>query len=252
MKGRCVVWAGALLVIIYALQFLTARASLQGSITPLGLTILRFYAAGALFIPYACMASTRHKLAQLGILRVIVLSMLVGFPYLVVINTGISLTSAGYVAAVGPGSIVLFSFLLPLIFLNGKPDLASVASTALISLGIGMFVYNTFLVEGLSPAGTSLFVLQGLMFSLYGVLIQRWQVDPILGTAVISIMSCLPAAAVHMVADTGFGAASMIEIAFQAFAQGILAGAAAIFLYSYIVQSIGPQRASLLMPSDPS
>lgn len=251
MNGKHIIWAGALLVTIYTLQFLTARASLQGSITPSGLTVLRFYAAGALFIPYACMASTRHKLSQLGAARIIMLSFLVGFPYLLVINTGISLTSAGYVAAVGPGSIVLFSFLLPFIFLKDKPDLISITSTSLIALGVSAFIYNTFLVDGLSPLGTTLFVLQGFMFSLYGVLIKRWKVDPVLGTAVISIMSCLPAAISHATTNTGFESATTFEIAFQAFAQGILAGAAAIFLYTYIVQAIGPQRASLFMPSVP-
>lgn len=248
---RQVAGAGILLVLIYALQFLTARASLQGHITPAGLTVLRFYAAGALFLPYICKASARAEVAQLGLAKIITLSVLAGFPYLMVINTGISLTSAGYVATVGPGSIVLFSFLLPLFLLKATPDRVSIISTALITLGILLFIYNTFLAKGLSPVGTALFVLQGLMFSLYGVLIKRWQVSPVLGTAVVSLVSCLPAFAAHAVTPTGFAQSTMAEILFQAFTQGILAGAAAIFLYTYIVQKSGPQRASLVMPSVP-
>ncbi|WP_152601999.1 DMT family transporter [Burkholderia paludis] len=248
---RQVVGAGILLVMIYALQFLTARASLERHITPAGLTILRFYAAGALFVPYVCRARTRAGLAQLGLVKIVALSLLAGFPYLMVINTGISLTSAGYVATVGPGSIVLFSFLLPVVLLKDRPSHASMISTALITVGILLFIYNTFLAKGLSPAGTALFVLQGLMFSLYGILIRKWQVNPVLGTAVVSLASCLPACVAHATTHTGFADATMKEIIFQAFAQGILSGAAAIFLYTYIVRTVGPQKASLVMPSVP-
>lgn len=248
---RQVAGAGVLLVLIYTLQFLTARASLQGHITPSGLTILRFYAAGALLLPYICKAEARTHVAQLGLVKIITLSVLAGFPYLMVINTGISLTSAGYVATVGPGSIVLFSFLLPLFLLKAKPDRVSIISTSLITFGILLFIYNTFQERGLSPVGTALFVLQGLMFSLYGVLIKRWQVSPVLGTAVVSLVSCPPALIAHAAMPTGFADSTIAEILFQAVTQGILAGAAAIFLYTYIVQKTGPQRASLVMPSVP-
>ena len=248
---RQIGWASVLLVLIYALQFLTARASLQETITPTGLTILRFYTAGALFVPYILNAKNRATISKLGIGKIITLSVLAGFPYLMVINTGISLTSAGYVATVGPGSIVLFSVLLPIFILKARPDHISITSTSLIAIGILLFIYNTFLNEDLSPIGTTLFVLQGLMFSLYGVLIKRWQVSPILGTAIVSLVSCAPAFMAHAMVHTGFTESTPAEVLFQAFTQGILAGAAAIFLYTYIVGKAGPQRASLVMPSVP-
>lgn len=249
--NRYVVGASVLLVLIYVLQFLTARSSLQEHITPSGLAILRFYAAGMLFMPYLCKAQSRADIAELGAIKVLTLSMLAGFPYLVVMNIGISLTSAGYVATVGPGSIVLFSFVLPLLVLKEKSDGASVISTVMITIGILLFIYNSFLEQGLSPAGTALFVLQGLMFSLYGFLVRHWQVKPVLGAAVVSLGSCPPAFIAHATTRTGFHDAAIAEILFQAFVQGILAGAAAIFLYTYIVQKTGPQRASLVMPSVP-
>lgn len=119
---RNITGAGVLLVLIYAVQFLSARTGLQGHITPSGLTILRFYAAGALFIPYICKSENRARMMDLGIAKALALSVLAGFPYLIVINSGISLTSAGYVATVGPGSIVLFSFLLPILLLKARLD----------------------------------------------------------------------------------------------------------------------------------
>ena len=78
-----------------------------------------------------------------------------------------------------------------------------------VQFGILLFIYNTFLVEGISLLGTALFVLQGFMFSMYGVLIKRWSVDAVLGTAVISMVSCAPALYFLSTLDMGFAAASM-------------------------------------------
>ena len=242
---------GVALVSIYSVQFVAARFSLQGELTATDLTVLRYLVAGAIFAPYFLVFNGLSHARGLGIGKALALFLCAGFPYLLVINTGISLTSAGYVAAVGPGSIVLFSFILPFVLLSERPDGVALFSTAAILVGIILFVLNTFIVDGISLVGTCLFVLQGFMFSMYGVLIRRWQVDAILGTAVISVASAVPAIFMLAVDSEGLLSASGSELASQAFIQGALAGAASVFLYSYIVQLIGPQRASLFMPSVP-
>lgn len=251
MSNRTTLVASIALVLIYAVQFISARYSLDANITPFGLTILRFIVCGVFFAPLLLIKSPARKLRDIGLQRALILSILAGFPYLMVINTGISLTSAGYVATVGPGSIVLFSFLIPYLLLRDTPDTAAVISTLLICAGIGMFIYNTFLVADLSPTGTALFILQGLMFSLFGVLTKRWSVDPITATAAVSLVSFVPATLFFWAADTGFSRATPSELAFQAVSQGLLAGIAAVALFTFIVREIGPQRASLVMPSVP-
>lgn len=243
--------AGFALVSIYSVQFVAARFSLQHEISATGLTVLRFLVAGAMFVPYFLLGQGATSARRLGVWRILILSFFAGFPYLLIINTGISMTSAGYVAAVGPGSIVLFSFLLPFVLLRDKPDAIAWFSTLAIAIGISLFVYNASRVAAISLLGTALFVLQGFMFSMYGVLIKRWELNAVLGTAVISVTSCAPALYLLFTADMGFARASTSELISQAIVQGVLAGAAAIFLYSYIVQKIGPQRTSLFMPSVP-
>lgn len=252
VNGTCAIaMAGVTLVTIYSVQFVAARYSLQSQISSTGLTVLRYLVAGALFVPYVIFFDGHSKIRKLGFRKIIALSLCAGFPYLLVINKGISLTSAGYVSAVGPGSIVLFSFLLPFVFMKDKPDKAAWFSTATISLGILMYVFNTFFVESISLLGTGLFVLQGFMFSMYGVLLRRWSVDAVLGTSVVSIVSCVPAVYYLSTTEMGFSQASSSEIYVQVVVQGVLAGAVAIFLFSYLVQKIGPQRTSLFMPCVP-
>lgn len=74
-----------------------------------------------------------------------------------------------------------------------------------------LFIYNTFQDKVLSPVGTAPFVLQGLTFSLYGVLIKRWQVSPVLGTAVVSSVSCVPVLIAHAAMPTGFANSTIAE-----------------------------------------
>ncbi len=251
MDQHKVFLAGVALVLIYSLQFVAARFSLQENITPTGLNVIRFFAAGALFVPYLIFGSGYSKAKELGFVRILILTILAGYPYLLVINTGIALTSAAYVATVGPGSIVLFSFFLSGLVLKTKFDAASIISTVLIIFGILLFLYNTLLVDGLSSAGALLFVLQGFMFSMYGVLIKRWNVDPVLGTAVVVLLSCVPALEASINGSLGLAGSTVLEIVLQIVIQGFLAGAAAVFLYNYLVQNLGPQRTSLFMPSVP-
>jgi len=250
-KNQYVYIAGITLVVIYSIQFVAARFSVQESISATGLTVLRFLVVGVLFVPYFLLGQGWKKVKALGLKRALLLSIFAGFPYLFVINTGISLTSASYVAAVGPGSIVLFSFLLPFFLLQTKTDITAWFSTTAIAIGIALFIYNTLLVTDISLIGTALFVLQGLMFSMYGVLIKRWSVDPILGTAVISTVSCIPALYLLFTHEMGLFTAPSLELISQGIIQGLLAGAASVFLYSYLVQVLGPQRTSLFMPSVP-
>ncbi|TIT84037.1 MAG: EamA/RhaT family transporter, partial [Mesorhizobium sp.] len=63
--------------------------------------------------------------------------------------------------------------------------------------------------------------------------------------------SCLPLPLVYLLAPTGLHAASATEIAIQIVIQGFLAGAAAMFLYTFIVRQLGSQTASLFMPCVP-
>lgn len=74
-----------------------------------------------------------------------------------------------------------------------------------------LFIYNTFQDKRLSPVGTAPFVLQGLTFSLYGALIKRWQVGPVLGNAVVSPVSCVPALIAHAAMPTGFANPTIAE-----------------------------------------
>ncbi len=242
--------AGLTMVAITALQFVAARFSLREHLTATDIASLRFAGAGLVFAPIIWRTGLA-KMQALGWRRASVLAVLVGLPYPLVINSGLAYTSASHAAALCPASIVLFSFLLSrIVFKDAIPRVRIVGILAIIG-GLLLFV---------SPAGNKaddvllgdmLFTGSGIMFSTYAVLVRRWSVDPLTATAAVVFLSCLPLPFVHFLAPSGLRAASAIEIGSQVVIQGFLAGAVAIFLYTYAVRQLGPQIASLFMPCIP-
>ena len=248
---RLAVAAGLAMVAITAVQFVAARFSLRAHLTSADIASLRFAGAGLVFVPIMWRVGFA-KMGALGWRRACVLALLVGFPYPLIINSGLVYAPASHAAAVCPASIVLFSFLLSRIVCKDPIPAVRIVGVLVIIGGLLLFV---------SPAarnpgdhllyGDALFAMSGIMFSTYSVLLRRWSVDPLGATAAVAFLSCLPLPLVHVLAPTGLGAAAAIEIGIQLVIQGFLAGAAAIFLYTYAVRQLGPQTASLFMPCIP-
>jgi drug/metabolite transporter (DMT)-like permease len=99
--------------------------------------------------------------------------------------------------------------------------------------------------------GDLLFAGSGIMFSGYAILVRQWSVDSMIATAAVALVSCVPLPLIYVLVPNGLAAASGIEILAQILIQGFLAGAAAIFLYTYAVRQLGPHIASLFLPCVP-
>jgi len=248
--SKWAVVAGIAMIAIYAVQFVAARFSLRDHLTPSDMAILRFAAAGAAFLPI--MLGTGFSSARaLGLRKAAVLALLAGLPYPLVINWGLTYAPAAHAAALCPASIVFFSFALSRVVFADRISRERAIGIAAIIGGLMLFIAPT----GRSATGVlfgdTLFIGSGLMFSAYAILIRRWSVDPVIATASVVLLSCLPLPLLFAVAPSGFAGAPAVEIVAQVVIQGLLAGAAAMFLYTYIVRQLGPQTASLFMPCVP-
>jgi len=243
--------AGLAMVAITAVQFVAARFSLRAHLTSADIASLRFAGAGMVFVPILWRMGFA-KMGELGWRRACVLALLVGFPYPLIINSGLVYAPASHAAAVCPASIVLFSFLLSRIVFKDPIPAVRIVGILMIIGGLLLFVSPAARDKGDHLLyGDALFTVSGIMFSAYSILLRRWSVDPLGATAAVAFLSCLPLPFVHLLAPTGLGAASAIEIGMQLVIQGLLAGSAAIFLYTYAVRQLGPQTASLFMPCIP-
>ena len=95
--------------------------------------------------------------------------------------------------------------------------------------------------------GDLIFVLTGFMFAGFATLVRYWRVSAFSAAAVISVLSLalfpLYAASggLGRVAALGLG-----ENTLQALAQGILAGPAALYLFTFSIQRLGVARAAVV------
>jgi drug/metabolite transporter (DMT)-like permease len=247
---KLAVIAGLMMVIITAIQFVAARFSLRAHLTAVDIASLRFAGAAVIFLPIILSVGIGN-LKALGWRRASILTILVGLPYPLIINWGLSYAPAAHAAALCPASIVFFSFVLSRIVFKDKVSNARLVGIAVIIMGLLIFVFRSGIETGNALFGDLLFTGSGIMFSAYAVLVRRWAVDPVTATAAIVLLSCLLLPFLHIFAASGLKAASAAEIGTQIVIQGFLAGAAAMFLYTYAVSQLGPQIASLFMPCVP-
>lgn len=235
---------------IYAIQFVAARFSLREHLTATDLATLRFGGAGVVFLPIVW-RSGFAPMRALGRRRALALAALAGLPYPLIINWGLTYAPAAHAAALCPASIVFFSFLLSRIVFNDGASRQRTIGVVTIVTGLLLFIAPARDGTGGVLFGDMLFIGSGLMFSTYAVLVRQWRADPVTATAAVVLLSCLPLPVLFLFAPSHFHAAASSEIVSQIVIQGILAGAAAMFLYTYIVRQLGPQTASLFLPGVP-
>ncbi|WP_027034407.1 DMT family transporter [Mesorhizobium loti] len=245
---KLAVIAGLTMIGIYAVQFVAARFSLRDHLTVTDMAALRFVGAGAVFLPVVWQRGF-EQMKVLGWRRALALAVLAGLPYPLIINWGLTYAPAVHGAALCPASIVFFSFLLSL--LQERTSRQRTIGIATIIVGLLLFIAPA--RDGTREVlfGDLLFVGSGLMFSAYATLVRQWRIDPVTATATVVLLSCLPLPFLTLFAPSGFHAAAGAEIISQMVIQGLLAGAAAMFLYTYIVGQLGSQTASLFMPGVP-
>lgn len=245
---RLAIIAGLTMIGIYAVQFVAARFSLREHLTVTDMATLRFAGAGGVFLPIVW-RNGLEQLRALGWRRALALAVLAGLPYPLIINWGLTYAPAVHGAALCPASIVFFSFLLSL--LNGRASKQRTIGVATIVAGLLLFMAPARGGTNEVLFGDLLFVGSGLMFSAYATSVRQWRIDPVTATAAVVLLSCLPLPLLYLFAPSGFHAAAGAEIVSQIIVQGLLAGAAAMFLYTYIVGQLGSQAASLFMPGVP-
>ena len=244
--------AGLAMIGIYALQFVAARFSLREHLTATDLATLRFIGAGMVMLPVVW-RSGLVTIKALGWRRALTLAALAGLPYPIIINWGLTYAPAAHGAALCPASIVFFSFVLSHMSTTDKASRQRTIGVAAIIAGLILFIAPVRPGSGVKDVlfGDLLFIASGAMFAAYAVLVRRWRVDPVTATATVVLLSCVPLPLLYFFAPSGLRAASVAEIASQIVIQGFLAGAAAMFLYTYVVRQLGSQTASLFMPCVP-
>ena len=240
------VFCGAGAAVLWATGFVAARHGIDIGLTASDITFHRCFWAGLVLLPLAWRDGLTD-LNGIGWGRGLVLTFLGGPGIAFVSYSGFHLVPLGHGGVIQPSSAALFGLLLATVVLLERLPPRRAAGAGVIVVGlcvIGAEAIATIGANGL--LGDAMFALAGLMFAGFGTLLRRWRVPPMRATVAVSVLSM----AVLPVYWGLFGFERLIafglwENLLQAVIQGLLAGPAAIYLFTRAIVMLGAGRASV-------
>jgi drug/metabolite transporter (DMT)-like permease len=244
---------GLATAVIWGVQSVVSRQSVADGMSAADVTILRFSVASLLLLPLALRRMRPFPVGRLGWRRALLLTGIVGAPYALILVGGANFAPALH-AAICPGLIPVFTALLVYWFMDEKPGSRRIAGLVLVIAGVGAFSWQGLVATDWRTGvwiGDLLFLCNAALWSIFGLLARRWNVDPIDVTIATCLLSLpiLPVFALTM--PIHLGTVHWQAVALQAVYQGGLVGVGALLLYTQAVALLGAARATLFLPLNP-
>ncbi len=242
-------WAAVLFAAgISGSNYVVSRHGMKVAISANDMIALRIGIAGLVMLPLLWRQGIR-KTADIGWIRGLILTALAGAPYSLLILWGLHYAPAAHGA-------VLVTATVPLIVAFGLWITMGVRVTGVrlllliaILVGITMVMGGFSIISDFSGPdvlfGDLLFVLAGAGMGIFSILLRSWRYDALLVSALVSVLSLAYLPIYFFLLDPDFSRATLGQILFHGFNQGILNAVAALFLFAYGVGILGPQRAVL-------
>lgn len=238
-------WAAILTVsLIGGGNFVISRYGIKAHISANDMTALRFGIVGILLLPLLWRQGF-WSLAGIGLRRGLILTTLAGAPFSLLMLWGLHFAPATHGAVLIPGSIPIFTAIGLRLVSGIKISTPKICAFLIVFTGLA-------LVSGFSGGrtpqilfGDMLFVIAGAAWSVYTILLRRWQLDAWRLTSVVSVLSLLYLPVYFGLMRPDFGEASFELIAVIGLYHALLLSVAALILYSVAVRHIGPQRTAL-------
>jgi drug/metabolite transporter (DMT)-like permease len=239
-------------VAIYGANFVISRHAVLNGFTPYDLAALRFATAGLILLPLFLKAGGLRDCAGVGWGRGLVLTVMSGVPMTMLMLTALSLAPAAHGATIGPGTVACISLVGGALMFGTRPGGMALAGFSIVLLGLACFAVGS----GLAPSrdillGDAMFFLMALLWGGYPLMIQKWRIDPLVATAVLSVLSLVYLPVYWLVLPSNLGNIPLLIIAAHAFNQGVLNVIAGLWLWGFAVRTIGASEAGRFPPLIP-
>jgi drug/metabolite transporter (DMT)-like permease len=238
------VLSGAGAALCWALGFVAARHGIDVGVSPLIIALHRYLWSGLVLLPLAAQNGFGDFRA-LGWGRAFLLTLFGGLPQAILSYAGYLFVPLGHGGIIQPACASLGGLLLAFLVLREPLPGRRIAGALAMVLGlmvIGAEALRTIGLHGLG--GDLMFAAAGCSFATFGMLLRLWRVEPMHAVAVTSLLSLfgLPILATRFdnMLQAGFA-----ENLLQAIAQGVFAGAGAIYLFSLASAFLGASRAAV-------
>jgi drug/metabolite transporter (DMT)-like permease len=237
---------GTVAAFCWAAGFVAARQGIRIGLSPADLALHRFAWAGFFLLPLM-LRERSERFGGIGAWRAVLLTLAGGPPLAIISYSGFILVPLGHGGVIQPSSAALFGLFYASAVLGEPLPRERIFGAVVIVLGlcvIGFEAISTIGRHGL--LGDFAFVAAGCCFATFAMMVKLWHVPPARATVIVSVVS-LADIPIHWAL---FGFDRMLsfglwENVMQALAQGLLAGAGAIWLFARAVFLLGAARAAV-------
>lgn len=246
------VMLGASAALIWGLYLAMARAGVVAGLAPSDIALLRYGIAGLIMLPWLL----RHSPVSLGpvslagipLWRALVMTALVGPPFVLIGVSGYHFAPLAHGAVMQPAALTLTGMGLAAVVLMDRPTRERLLGVAVILSGIAV-IAGPALFTGSSRTliGDALFMSAGAMWAVFTILMKRWSIDPIRSTAVVSVLSAVIYVPLYLafIGTERLAAMAPATLLAQALVQGVLSGVVAVICFNKAVQLLGPGKAAI-------
>ena len=239
---------GLAAAVIWAAQVSVSAIAVRGSLPAPDLMAIRYLVGGLIMLPVLVRHRALGPLAGIGWGRGIVLAIAGGVPFNLALSGGLVFAPASHNSIITNGLIPVFALLMGAILLKTLPRGREVGGMTLVAAGIVVLGWQSVMTDRTMPEawiGDLMYILAAFLWAGYTVACRRWRIDPLRGTAAVTVLSLAYLPLWLLLFDSRIAAAPLGDIAFQALYQGIIAGLVSLIVYTRAVENLGSNTASL-------
>lgn len=234
--------------VIWAAQVSVSAIAVRGSLPAPDLMAIRYLTGGLVMLPVLVRYRGLGPLAGIGWGRGVVLAIAGGIPFNLALSGGLVFAPASHNSIITNGLIPVFALLMGAFLLKTLPRGREVGGMTLVAAGIVALGWQSVMTDRTMPdawIGDLIYVLAAFLWAGYTVACRLWRVDPLRGTAVVTVLSLAYLPLWLLLFDSRIPAAPLGDIAFQAVYQGLVAGLVSLVVYTRAVENLGSNTASL-------
>jgi len=237
---------GASAALVWGLYLALARQGVSAGLSPVDIAAFRYVTAGLVMLPWLWFGW--RQVRTIGLLRSLVLTALAGPPFILFGVGGYLYAPLAHGAVIQPAVVTVLSMVLTALVLGERPTPARIVGVTVIIAGIVIIAGPGLFAGGsLAPIGDAMFATAGALWAVFTLQSRRWQVPPVAGTAVVSILGGAVMAPVALLTHDldHYVALPASTLVIQILVQGVLTGVVSVIAYTSAVRLIGPARAAI-------
>ncbi len=242
---------GLAAVCIWGAFIVVSRLGVRTSLTPWDIVAIRFTVAGVLLLPY--LAKRGLALDRLGWTGVTTIIAGCGAPMVLLVSVGLLFAPAAHGGALYPGVMPLMVAILAAVVLKEPFDIRKRIGFVLIVLGAVGIVWGRGGTIGTTQnIGHALFLLAGLVWAGYTVVMRRAGLDGLHAAAIAAVGSLVLYLPIYAwFAGISVFRVPLFDIGLQAVVQGLLTAIVALLFYGRMVSLLGATRGAAFVALTP-